>query len=66
MTIENKFQSPSGNAPMDPDKLKAMVTERAYLKAEKRGFEPGHELDDWLEAEKEVCNQFHYWCQEMD
>jgi len=66
MTIENKSQSPSGNGPMDPDKLKAMVTERAYLKAEKRGFEPGHELDDWLEAEKEICNQFRYWCQEMD
>lgn len=26
----------------------------AYLKAEARGFSPGHELDDWLEAEKEV------------
>ena len=24
----------------------------AYSKAEKRGFEPGHELEDWLEAEK--------------
>lgn len=26
----------------------------AYLKAEARGFTPGHELDDWLEAEREV------------
>jgi len=26
----------------------------AYLKSEARGFVPGHELDDWLEAEKEV------------
>lgn len=25
----------------------------AYLKAEARGFAPGHELDDWLEAENE-------------
>ena len=25
----------------------------AYLKAEARGFEPGHELDDWLAAEAE-------------
>ena len=24
----------------------------AYYKAEKRGFEPGLELEDWLEAEK--------------
>jgi hypothetical protein len=26
----------------------------AYFKAEKRGFAPGHELDDWLAAEEEV------------
>jgi len=26
----------------------------AYLRAEARGFEPGRELDDWLEAEREV------------
>lgn len=27
------------------------ITERAYLIAEQRGFEPGMELDDWLAAE---------------
>lgn len=32
----------------------ASVAELAYCKAEQRGFEPGHELDDWLEAEKEL------------
>ena len=26
----------------------------AYFIAEKRGFEPGHELDDWLAAEAEI------------
>ena len=26
----------------------------AYFKAEARGFEPGHELEDWLAAESEV------------
>ncbi|MFY9973692.1 MAG: DUF2934 domain-containing protein [Chromatiaceae bacterium] len=25
----------------------------AYFKAERRGFAPGRELEDWLEAEKE-------------
>jgi hypothetical protein len=29
------------------------ISEAAYYKAEARGFEPGRELDDWLEAEKE-------------
>ena len=26
----------------------------AYRRAEERGFEPGHELDDWLAAEREI------------
>ncbi len=30
------------------------IREAAYRKAEERGFAPGHELDDWLEAEREV------------
>ena len=29
----------------------------AYFKAEKRGFSPGHALDDWLEAEAEIDTQ---------
>ncbi len=31
----------------------AKIAELAYYKAERRGFEPGYELDDWLEAERE-------------
>lgn len=30
-----------------------IVAYRAYCKAQKKGFEPSHELDDWLEAERE-------------
>jgi hypothetical protein len=29
----------------------------AYFHAEQRGFEPGHELEDWLAAEAEVEQQ---------
>ena len=28
-----------------------LVSEAAYYRAEKRGFEPGGELDDWFAAE---------------
>jgi hypothetical protein len=31
----------------------ARIAELAYLKAERRGFTPGHDLDDWLESEQE-------------
>jgi len=31
----------------------AKIAEFAYYKAENRGFAPGYELEDWLEAEQE-------------
>jgi hypothetical protein len=30
------------------------IAEAAYFRAERRGFTPGHELDDWLQAEREL------------
>lgn len=30
------------------------IAARAYQLAAERGFEPGHELDDWLTAEREI------------
>jgi hypothetical protein len=29
------------------------ITELAYYIAQRRGFSPGYELDDWLQAEQE-------------
>lgn len=34
--------------------LQRLVAEAAYYRAQKRGFEPGYELQDWVEAEAEV------------
>lgn len=31
----------------------------AYLLSERRGFEPGHETEDWLNAEREVLDRYH-------
>lgn len=36
------------------DELQKLISEAAYYRAKSRGFEPGHELDDWFEAEAEV------------
>ena len=41
---------------VNPKLFREMVAVRAYYKAEQRGFKPGHELKDWLEAEKELLN----------
>ena len=31
-----------------------LIAEAAYLRAERRGFQPGQELEDWLAAELEI------------
>jgi Protein of unknown function (DUF2934) len=36
------------------DSRAARIAEAAYWRAERRGFAPGRELDDWLEAEREI------------
>lgn len=33
---------------------RTMIAEAAYLRAERRGFAPGQETEDWLAAEIEV------------
>ncbi len=43
----------SGGLIHNPERV-ARIAELAYLKSEQRGFVPGHEMDDWLMAEREV------------
>ena len=33
------------------------IAHRAYELFETRGWEPGHDLDDWLQAERELCSR---------
>ena len=39
---------------MTAEARRAMIAQNAYLRAERRGFAPGHETEDWLAAEAEV------------
>lgn len=38
------------------DKLSCIAI-AAYYKAEARGYEPGHEMQDWLDAESEIMKK---------
>ncbi|MGH7107325.1 MAG: DUF2934 domain-containing protein [Acetobacteraceae bacterium] len=38
----------------DPVQRHVMIAEAAYYRAERRSFEPGHELEDWAQAEAEI------------
>jgi Protein of unknown function (DUF2934) len=44
----------NGTASISSDGRQSMVAQAAYFRAERRGFEPGHEVEDWLAAEREV------------
>lgn len=38
--------------------IRRFISEAAYFRAERRGFAPGLEEQDWLEAEKEIKKEF--------
>ena len=38
----------------DEEAKRRLIADIAYLAAERRGFSPGYEIDDWLQAEQEV------------
>jgi hypothetical protein len=40
--------------PVSEEDLHRVIQETAYYKAQARGFAPGGELQDWLEAESEI------------
>jgi hypothetical protein len=39
---------------VQPINIDAMIAEAAYYRAEKRGFYPGNDIHDWLEAKREI------------
>lgn len=39
---------------ISPDRRRVLISQLAYCFAERRGFVPGGELQDWLRAEAEV------------
>ena len=47
------FTLPTSSS-VQPINLDAMIAEAAYYKAEKRGFYPGNDIRDWLEAKREI------------
>jgi hypothetical protein len=55
MTVKASFDPLWFCAPFDESQhRRALIAEAAYLRAQRRGFEPGHELEDWLAAESEI------------
>jgi Protein of unknown function (DUF2934) len=43
-----------------PINVEEEIRRLAYLFSERRGFEPGHETEDWLNAEREIQLRYHH------
>jgi hypothetical protein len=52
-STSSQQQSSASNPSASNYKTAEQIAITAYLKAQARGFEPGHELEDWLAAEAE-------------
>jgi hypothetical protein len=56
-------KAPLGNrnvrAEISNEETRRQIAEAAYYKAKQRGFAPGHELEDWIEAESEVMGRIN-------
>lgn len=48
-------------APLGHEEIRALIAEAAYHRARQRGFAPGHELEDWVEAEALIMTNLGLW-----
>jgi hypothetical protein len=46
--------APESRSSMSSEDIKRLIEETAYFKAKERGFTPGYELEDWVQAEAEI------------
>lgn len=53
-TSQKAHQRSTGSAQHQQEVAGEQIQQRAYELYINRGQEPGHELDDWLEAEREI------------
>jgi hypothetical protein len=51
------FDANAGRYPAEH--LPDLIRKRAYELFEARGSQPGHELDDWFQAEREIKHHFN-------
>jgi hypothetical protein len=54
VVLESARSTAARGASFDPDARRQLVAAEAYFLAERRGFEAGHELEDWIAAEELV------------
>jgi hypothetical protein len=51
---QRSAESQPAGAKIAPEQRPQLIAQAAYFIAERRGFAPGNELEDWLQAEAEI------------
>lgn len=54
MPVSDPYFIVCDQAEPSADARETMIREAAYYLAESRGFAPGHDLEDWLRAERDI------------
>ena len=52
--LEATTPAPGGPVPLPAELRRELVAAEAYFRAERRGFAPGHEFEDWIAAEAAI------------
>lgn len=55
--VKAKINLQESGTPINLPDCYTRIAEIAFYKAEIRGFEPGHELNDWFEEECKLCSE---------
>jgi len=58
-TTKPEIVKTESRANLVPINVEEEIRRLAYLLSERRGFEPGHEAEDWFAAECEVRQRYH-------
>ena len=59
ITAKPEIVKSDARANIVPINVEEEIRRLAYLMSERRGFEPGHEADDWFAAEREIRQRYH-------
>ncbi len=57
MMSKHKNEVSQASNPDFPELTEEIIRQRAYELFEQHGCEPGHDLDDWLQAEADVMGK---------
>jgi Protein of unknown function (DUF2934) len=57
--VKREIVKKEGRGNIVPINLDEEIRRLAYLLSERRGFTPGHEAEDWTNAEREVRQRYH-------